>query len=304
MDAVTVADGGTGSVSTTSTAVPRYGVVGHPVAHSRSPEIHAAFARQTGLAVDYRRVLAPLDAFAAAVARFAADGGRGLNVTVPFKLEARAACGERVTARARIAGAVNWLCFDAGGFAGDNTDGVGLVRDLERVLAVGGRSLAGARLLLVGAGGAARGVVAPLLACDPASLVVVNRERARAEALVATFAPPAPSASSPSLRVAGFDTLAAASFDVVVNATSAGLAQASVPLPATVFREAWLAYDLMYDVAPTRFLEDARRGGAAALVDGLGMLVEQAAESFFLWRGVRPETLPVIEAVRAAMLRP
>lgn len=266
----------------------RYAVIGHPVAHSLSPRIHALFAAQLGEAIDYGRLLAPLDGFAAAVDRFVVDGGAGLNVTVPFKLDAHALCGSRVAARARRAGAVNWLAFDADGPRGDNTDGTGLVIDLQRVL---GRSLAGVRVLLVGAGGAARGVLGPLLDAGPQDVQLVNRDPAKAEALAALF---------DGATATTFDALRDRRFDVVVNATSASLADAGLPLPPAVFVDAF-AYDLMYGAEPTRFVIDARRAGAVATADGLGMLVEQAAESFRLWRGTMPETAPVRDALRASL---
>lgn len=275
-----------------SEPVPRYGVVGNPVAHSLSPRIHAAFARETGLAVDYRLLPAPLDGFVAVVDRFFADGGRGVNVTVPFKLEAYAACGGRSSTRARRAGAVNFVACDDGAWSGDNTDGDGLVVDLVRLRG----DLADARLLLVGAGGAARGVIGPLLEARPRELVVVNRDRARADAVVATWA-----ADGAPVSAVSFDGLAGASFDVIVNATSASLAGAALPLPPSVFAEAGLAYDMMYGPAPTAFMVAAGTGGARVVADGLGMLVEQAAESFYLWRGVRPATAPVLALLRESL---
>ena len=277
----------------------RYGVIGHPVAHSLSPAIHAAFARQVGIAIDYRRILAPLDGFAVTVERFFADGGRGLNVTLPFKLDACALCGPRLGARARQAGAVNWLACGDGGPIGDNTDGIGLVRDLARLLDDAGgptAALVDARVLLIGAGGAARGVVGPLLDRRPRSLTVVNRDVDKAERMVARFERP------DVLRCTTFEALADVShgtpFDVVVNATSASIAGQPLPLPAALFDGVALAYDMMYAAEPSRFLVDARRSGARRTADGLGMLVEQAAESFRLWHGALPETATVLHALR------
>jgi shikimate dehydrogenase len=270
--------------------VPRYGVVGHPVAHSLSPDIHAAFAREVGLAIDYRRVLAPRDGLAAAIDDFFADHGRGLNVTLPFKREAFAACGAAVSARARRAGAVNWLRYDNEGLTGDNTDGIGLVRDLDRLLG-GSDRLSGARLLLIGAGGAARGVIGPLLDAGLRRLVVVNRDPGKAHTLAEAFA------GAP-IEARGFDALGEELFDLVVNATSAGIAGHALPLPAAVFTNVRLAYDMMYAATPTRFLVDARTAGAEVVADGLGMLVEQAAESFRLWHGVMPQTEPVLRRLR------
>jgi shikimate dehydrogenase len=273
-------------------AVPRYGVVGNPVAHSLSPQIHAAFAAQTGMPIDYRRVLAPLDAFADTLEHFAAAGGRGLNVTVPFKLAAYLACA-RLSERARRAGAVNWLTREDDGWVGDNTDGSGLVRDLERIVRGSTHRLDG-RLLVVGAGGAARGILGPLLAHGPARCVVVNRTIARAESLLDAFPDGA-------IAAADFETLGDEAFDLVVNATSASLDDVPLPLSHAVFADGALAYDLMYGARPTRFMRDARAAGAATVVDGLGMLVEQAAESFHLWRGAQPQTEPVLATLRAQL---
>lgn len=263
----------------------RYAVFGHPIAHSKSPLIHAAFARQTGQDMRYEAILAPQDGFAASVAAFIAAGGRGANVTVPFKEEAFR-MADSLSARAQRAGAVNTLSFAAGTIHGDNTDGAGLVADLTRNL---GRTLAGRRILLLGAGGAARGVIEPLLDQEPAALVIANRTVARAQTLAELF--------DRGVLACGFDTLDGA-FDLVINATAASLAGERPPLSATVFAAGSLAYDMMYGRA-TPFLDFARAHGAAT-ADGLGMLVEQAAEAFFVWRGVRPATAPVIAELRAA----
>jgi shikimate dehydrogenase len=268
-----------------------YGVMGHPVAHSRSPRIHAAFARQTGQDIEYgAHDVAPGD-FAAAVARFRASGGRGLNVTVPFKGEAFALADVARPAALR-ARAANTLGFGEDGRAwGDNTDGVGLVRDLTRNLGI---ALRGRRVLLIGAGGAARGVVAPLLAEGLEGLVIANRTVDRGVALAQELRDLGPA------RASSFEGLAGERFDLVVNATSASLAGEVPPLPGALFATGGWAYDMMYSDAPTVFLRWAEAHGAAGARDGLGMLVEQAAESFFLWRGVRPDTAPVIAALRAA----
>lgn len=269
----------------------RYAVIGHPVEHSLSPEIHARFAEQVGAALEYCRIDAPEDGFAAAAARFFADGGRGLNVTVPFKSEARAWC-THASARADRAGAVNTLTTTADGdIEGDNTDGIGLVRDLTGNL---GLTLSGARLLLVGAGGAARGVLGPLLAARPAAVVIANRTPERARELAAAFAPDGP------VTGGGLDTLGeAGAFDLVVNASAASLGGGLPPLPDGVVRPGGAVYDMMYGPAAGPFLDWGRRAGAAIAVDGLGMLVEQAAESFRIWRGVHPRTAPVLAALRA-----
>jgi len=256
-------------------------VIGNPVAHSKSPEIHAAFAAQTGQALDYERVLAPLDGFAATVQDLVASGFRGCNVTVPFKLEAFALAG-RLTPRARAAGAVNTLSFQDGEIVGDNTDGIGLVTDIVRNA---GTPLKGRRVLLLGAGGAARGALLPMLEQRPTLLVIANRTRAKAERLAAEFG------GQGAVRASEFETLDTP-FDVIVNATSASLDDALPPLAPAVFASGALAYDMMYAKEPTVFLRFAADHGARTR-DGLGMLVEQAAESFFIWRGVRPDTAPV-----------
>jgi shikimate dehydrogenase len=259
----------------------RYAVIGHPVAHSKSPWIHAEFARATGQDIDYGRIDAPPGGFAAAVEAFRASGGKGLNVTLPFKEEAFALCAES-SARARAARAVNTLAFRDTLF-GDNTDGTGLVRDLAQNLHV---EVKGRRVLLLGAGGAAQGVVGALLEAGAAALVIANRTASRAQALAARF---------PGVVARGFEALEG-TFDIVVNATSAGLADAALPLPPGVLRPGVLAYEMVYG-RDTPFLAAARSAGARAS-DGLGMLVEQAAESFFVWRGVRPATGAVLERMR------
>ena len=269
----------------------RYAVIGNPIAHSKSPQIHAAFARQTGQALSYEALLAPVDGFAQTVADFRAHGGRGLNVTVPFKLEAFA-LAEHHTARAQAAGAVNTLAFGADGVLGDNTDGAGLVRDLSANLDF---ALAGRRILLLGAGGATRGVLLPLLDSRPARLTIPNRTVAKAEALSTLFAA---RAGDCVLDACGFDALAGRRFDLVINATAASLADELPPLPPGLYAEGALAYDMMYGRDPTRFMRAALADGAARAADGLGMLVEQAAESFTLWRGVRPDSSPVLAVLR------
>ena len=261
----------------------RYAVFGNPIAHSKSPLIHAAFARQAGQDMTYEAILAPKDDFADSVARFAAGDGRGANVTVPFKEQAFALASRR-SPRAERAGAVNTLTFDADGILGDNTDGAGLVADLTRNL---DRTLAGKRILLLGAGGAARGVIGPLLDQHPTALVIANRTVSRAEELAELF--------DHAVSACGFAALDAP-FDIIVNATAASLAGELPPLSPGVFTAETLAYDMMYG-RDTPFLEFARKHGAAT-ADGLGMLVEQAAEAFTLWRGVRPDTGSVIAMLR------
>jgi len=269
----------------------RYAVIGHPIAHSKSPQIHAEFARQTGQALSYEALLAPLDGFRACVDAFRASGGRGANVTVPFKLEAHA-LADRLSERAAAAGAVNTLLFEGdGAIAGDNTDGAGLVRDLTINLSC---PLRGRRLLLLGAGGAARGVILPLLDETPAGLTIANRTAEKAMALAAAFA----GAACP-VHGCGLEALAGQRFDVVINATAASLEDRAPDLPAGLYAPAATAYDMMYGKGDTPFMAAAAADGAAHRADGLGMLVEQAAESFRLWRGVQPDTAPVLAMLRA-----
>ncbi len=266
-----------------------YAVFGNPIAHSKSPRIHAAFARQTGQNLVYQAQWVGLEEFAPMLTAFQQAGGKGLNITVPFKQQAWELMDER-RARAEKAGAVNTIWFDPGGRrVGDNTDGAGLVRDLTVNL---GWPLAERDILLLGAGGAARGVLAPLLACQPASLTLANRTLSRAEQLVELFAQP------DILRAVAFDKLPGQRFDLVINATSAGLQNELPPLPGDLFKPEGRAYDMMYGSQPTVFVEWAGQRGARAS-DGLGMLVEQAAESFYLWRGLRPDTSAVIAELRA-----
>lgn len=273
----------------------RYAVFGNPIAHSKSPFIHARFAALTGQTLSYEALLAPREGFAAAVAAFRAAGGRGANVTVPFKLEAFA-LADRRSARAAAAGAANTLIFDAQGITADNTDGVGLVRDLQYL----GCPLEGRRVLLLGAGGAARGALLPLLAEAPSALTIANRTPEKAAALATEFQPEGRACA---LSACGFDALRGNAFDVVINATSSSLSDDAPPLPPGIYApDAW-AYDMMYGRDDTRFMLAARELGAAHLADGLGMLVEQAAEAFFLWRGVRPDTRTVRAELRAALLQ-
>ena len=277
----------------TKPAFDLYAVVGNPVAHSQSPFIHAAFARQTGEPVRYERLLCGFDAFAATVRAFARDGARGCNVTMPFKFEAFGLAPRR-TARAELARACNVLRFDGESWLGDNTDGAGLVNDIERNAGV---ALRGTRILLIGAGGGASGALGPLLAAGPAELVVANRSVARAEALVAAHAQVGTALAAGALRATSLDACGSG-FDIVVNASASSVAGAPVPVPGSVLRPGALALDMMYGPPAHGFLDWARAQGAVGR-DGLGMLVEQAAEAFLLWRGVRPETGPVLAALRA-----
>ena len=266
----------------------RYCVIGNPIAHSKSPQIHAAYALQTGQDIVYERCLAPLDGFADTVRRLVAEGYRGANVTVPFKLEAFR-LADRLSERAQAAGAVNTLVFADGEVVGDNTDGPGLVADIVRNAGV---PLAGKRVLMLGAGGAARGAMLPLLEAGPRQVVVANRTLATAEALARDFA-----AHADRIAVCGFADIDG-SFDVVINATSASLSSDLPPVPPSVFAPATLALDMMYGNKPTVFMDFAASHGATVR-DGLGMLVEQAAEAFAIWRGVRPQTADVLASMRS-----
>lgn len=266
-----------------------YVVVGNPIAHSKSPQIHTLFAAQSGQQMHYGTLLAPLDGFARAVEDFVIGGGKGFNITVPFKQEAWALAAAR-SERAEFAGAVNTIAVrDDGSLYGDNTDGVGMVRDITVNY---GCAIKGKRVLVLGAGGAVRGVLGPLLAEQPASLTVANRTVARAAELAELFA------AKGKISACGFDELAGQQFDLVINGTSASLQGELPPLPDDILADGAWCYDMMYGAAPTPFMVWATAHGAAHALDGLGMLVEQAAEAFLLWRGVRPDTAPVIKAIR------
>jgi len=270
----------------------RYAVIGNPIAHSQSPQIHAAFARETGEDLAYTAIEGPLEGFEAAVGDFRAGGGRGLNVTVPFKLRAHDMADE-LSDRARLAGAANVLKFEGKQIHADNVDGVGLVIDIRDNLGV---ALTGQRVLILGAGGATRGVLMPILAERPASLVIANRTVAKALELAGIFAEHGP------VRGLGYEALGAdGGFDVVINATSSGLSGAALPVTAGLFGEAVLAYDMVYGKTWTPFLRLAREGGVGQVADGVGMLVEQAAESFLWWRGRRPGTRGVIKELRVPL---
>jgi len=268
--------------------VDKYAVIGNPVAHSRSPQIHEAFAQATGQILTYERLLAPLDGFLPTVEAFASSGGQGLNVTVPFKLQAFALAGAH-SARAKLAGAVNTLKREGDGWYGDNTDGPGVVRDLAHNLGI---ALAGQDVLVLGAGGASRGIMSSVLAERPRSLTVSNRTFEKAAAIAQLFAPYGPMVAMPP------DALAGRSFDIVINATSAGLADGSPPPWPVSIVASGFAYDMIYADTPTAFRRWAEVHGAARTADGLGMLIEQAAESFFIWRGVRPDTAPIFSMLR------
>lgn len=271
------------------TAPARYAVMGNPVAHSKSPVIHKQFAHQFGHNVEYTALWVDTDGFAEAVQQFRVEDGQGLNVTVPFKLEAFG-LADNLSDRARLAGAVNTLRFEPDGkIFGDNTDGTGLVHDLAKNLSV---HLRGKKMLVLGAGGAVRGALGPLLKQNPALLVIANRTLSKAKELATSFA------SFGKIEAVGYDELVGKRFDVVINGTSASLKGEIPPLPVNLFANNGVAYDMMYGDKPTPFLEWAMLHGAATAADGLGMLVEQAAESYLLWRGVRPDTRPVIQHLR------
>jgi shikimate dehydrogenase len=272
----------------------QYAVIGNPVEHSLSPQIHAEFARVTGQDLAYGRIFAPRDGFREAVLAFRAAGGKGLNVTLPFKHEAWRLATVR-SGFALVAGAVNTLSFQGESIVGHNTDGIGLVRDLTRNLRVAVRAK---RVLLMGAGGAAYGVMESLLREQPETVVVANRTLEKAIALVGHFEKLQSSALQ-GVSARPYDALAGARFDILINATSAGLEGAMPPLPEGVLAPGALAYDMVY-ARRTPFLEFAQRQGAR-VSDGLGMLVEQAAESFFVWRGVYPETRSAMAILRRQM---
>lgn len=270
-----------------------YAVMGNPISHSKSPQIHAAFAAQTGQRITYTAMQVDPGGFEQAVGNFFANGGKGLNVTVPFKTEAWKLAGE-LGPEAKQAGAVNTLLVnDSGVLVGRNTDGVGLVRDIRHNH---GGVISGKKVLLIGAGGAARGVLQPLLAEHPALLVIANRTVSRAQTLVSDFA------GLGQLSAVSFEDLSGQHFDLIINATAASLQGEVPPLPDECCTETTWCYDMMYGAEPTPFMQWAQQRDAQKILDGLGMLVEQAAESFLHWRGVRPETAPVIQQIRNDLL--
>jgi len=268
-----------------------YAVVGNPISHSKSPRIHSLFASQTGEPVEYTAIQAPLNDFSGTVRHFFERGGKGLNVTVPFKEQAWTLADHR-TPRAEKAGAANTLYLNQENeLVADNTDGVGIVRDLQNNHGV---ALKGLKVLVLGAGGAVRGVIGPILAEQPAGLTIANRTVAKAEALVRLFAK---DAGATVLSASGFEA-PDQPFDLIINGTSASLQGDLPPVSANVIGPATVVYDMMYSLKITTFNQWALENGAHRVHDGLGMLVEQAAEAFFVWRGVRPETAPVIEELR------
>ena len=265
-------------------APDKYGVVGNPIAHSRSPEIHERFARQTRQRMTYERIEVPLDGFEDRALALRDAGYRGLNVTVPFKLDA-AKLSDDLMPRARLAGAVNTLVFDGDTIIGDNTDGIGFVRDVRERLKF---DLGDCSVLVLGAGGAVRGVIGSLLDASPRWIAVSNRTHQRAEELGEEFG----------VEAIHLDEVPAEHFDLIINGTTTGLKHDAPPIDPETFNDCTLAYDLVYAADPTPFMELARSGGAKTVCDGLGMLIEQAAESFLLWRGVRPDTAAVYRELR------
>jgi shikimate dehydrogenase len=271
----------------------QYVVIGNPIAHSKSPEIHTKFAAQTAQHLSYQRLLAPLNGFKASVNGLLQSGALGANVTVPFKLDAFA-MATHLTARAEAAGADNTLKFEGGNILGDNTDGAGLVTD---IVCNAGIPMRDKRILLLGAGGAARGVLLPILSERPSEMVLANRTLSKAQDLLELAHKHG--AGAVALRACEWSDLDG-QFDIIINATSASLADEVPPISPTLFTSSTLAYDMMYAEKPTAFLRFASDAGAQ-LRDGLGMLVEQAAEAFYVWRGVRPETQSVLAQLRSAL---
>jgi shikimate dehydrogenase len=265
--------------------------MGNPVAHSQSPAIHTLFAKQTAQDIRYDAILVENTAFVPAVETFQQQGGRGLNITVPFKQEAWSLATQR-SARAELAGAVNTLSFSDGQILGDNTDGAGLVRDLQRHLVTG---LKGKKILILGAGGAVRGVLSPLLEQQPECIFIANRTASKAEHLAELFS------SYGNISGMGFDRLPHEPFDLIINGTAASLHGDVPAIPPATIDNHTCVYDMMYAALPTAFMQWAHEAGAGLCLDGLGMLVEQAAESFYIWRKVRPDTLPIIENIRVQM---
>lgn len=268
-----------------------YALFGNPVNQSKSPNIHRQFAEQTGQDMHYTKQLVALGEFAQAAQEFFAQGGKGLNITVPFKLDAFDFAQKR-TARAERAGAVNTLAvLGDGSILGDNTDGIGMIHDMHNL----GWELAGKRVLILGAGGAVRGILQPLLEENPVQVVIANRTYSKAEELAKNFH------DMGNVQAKTYEQLSGESFDVVINGTSASLHGELPPLPDTLLAANACCYDMMYGAEPTIFLRWAKDYGAAQLADGLGMLIGQAAEAFYLWRQIRPEVVPVITAMRRQM---
>jgi len=275
--------------------IDRYAVFGNPIAHSKSPQIHTMFAQQTKQSLTYSAELADIGQFEAAVKTFIANNGKGLNITVPFKEDAWS-CATVRSDRAQRAGAVNTLKLqDDGSLFGDTTDGVGLVRDLmqNHQLPIKGKAI-----LLIGAGGAVRGVLEALLEQNPASLLIANRTKQKAVQLAEDFS------TRGNIKGCGLDEIKTAQFDLVINGTSASLQGDLPPLPTTIFKSNACSYDMMYAAQAPPFMQWSSKNGAKNIFDGLGMLVEQAAESFYIWRGIKPETATVIKQLRLELEQP
>ncbi len=279
----------------------RYAVMGNPITHSKSPQIHTAFARQTDQNIDYTAIHVDVGGFAQAVSHFQGHGGKGLNVTVPFKLDAWK-LADSLSERAQRAGAVNTLILNEdGSIEGDNTDGIGLVNDIIGHL---GWTIEQQRILILGAGGASRGVIGPILDNKPAALYIANRTASRAFELADLFSNiKSTDRRSTSIHIdaGGYETLTGQQFDLVINATAASLQGEVPPLPDDLVSPSGCCYDMMYAAQPTAFMQWASQHGVAKIADGLGMLVGQAAESFALWRGIRPNVTPVIQSIRQTM---
>lgn len=269
----------------------KYAVIGHPIAHSKSPDIHSAFAAQTNQNIEYEAIEAPIDGFKETVIELMAKGYKGANVTVPFKFDAFKLANQ-LRMHAKQAGAVNTLLFSDGNIIGDNTDGIGLVRDIEQNLH---KSILSKRVLMLGAGGAAEGVLHPILNAAPSQLVIANRSVSKAVAMLDKVKDMV-EYRSVKFATSAFADLKGQKFDIVINATSVGLQDTRLPIPDDIFADGCLAYDMMYG-KETPFMKQAREAGAT-VVDGLGMLVEQAAEAFYCWRNIRPLTGPVIDKLR------
>lgn len=282
---------------TDTAPIKSFAVIGNPIAHSRSPAIHEAFARQLGVALRYTRIHAPTDQFAELVSQFFSEGGSGLNVTLPFKEAAYALARTNLSERARLAGAVNTLWMENGALHGCNTDGIGLLRDIVRL----GVAIRDKKILLVGAGGAAKGVVYPLLEAQCASLRIVNRTPGRASDLQAHIAGVLPQYAA-KISAGGLEQ-AEGQWDIVINATSSSLGELPPNLPDAIYSPDALAYDMMYAAEPTPFMAQALAQGARQVADGLGMLVGQAAASFAIWHQLEPDVEPVLADLRQQIRR-
>ncbi len=267
----------------------RYGVIGNPISHSKSPQIHTLFAQQTGQDISYEAIFSETDKFADTIKEFQNTGGKGMNVTVPFKQEAHE-LADTLSDRARLAGAVNTLSFNEDGtISGDNTDGAGMVEDIKTNLGV---EFANKKVLILGAGGAVRGILLPVINESPANITIANRTVSKAVDLATTFA------NETSIHACGFDELEEQKFDIIINGTSAGLGGEMPLIPNSIIASNCCCYDMVYSNEPTTFVNWARKNGATIAADGLGMLVGQAAESFFIWRKIRPDTKPVMATLR------